>query len=429
MVNWDKNVQGAKRDAAQKAYEAKVKAKQDKEAARRAEAKAKKADKQRQLIEGIVEEIDNSEEHSYSRAYDNLCEKGTPTVRDPHVLKFIAEHTDIRVQGTSGERLADALQEVLAPGDEDIGFEDFLKVVRENAVTDSTAVSKFLETCMGQDSIAKSEAVAHALHVAQKMIWVTFEKEKWDVLLEAVSKNLDLSVSLQDFVQACKRLARCARLLQYLEAELPEEGDGLQPLEAKSLKHWQDIADDVVRRLAVRGSRGHQVAPDSSQDELERVLQASLQETGPPSSAQLPVRTPPGLAEPVSTASNSSSSGKHVPQCDLCKAAGGTCFFHAQHASSANSTPAFGFTGGSSSSSSGTARSSSSYPASQFQGEKLMPLREARVELDAAVAAGLVQRLEDAIVAAADAGIHEDELLPAFAKLEEFWQQSALTCK
>eukprot|EP00439_Symbiodinium_sp_Y106_P008864 s2823_g1.t1 len=221
MVNYDKNIQGAKRDAARQAHEAKVKAKQDKEDARRAAAKAKREEKTRQLIESIAAEIDESEEKVYGDTCGDLCqEDGTFAITDPQVLKFLADHTDLPVQGGSGERLADALQQVLRPEEVCLSFDQFLDFLRENSVSDSTAVSKFLETSMGQDSIAKTEASAHALHIAQKMVRATFEKDKWDILLNAVTENLDPMVGLKEFIQTCKRIARCARLLQFVEFEM-----------------------------------------------------------------------------------------------------------------------------------------------------------------------------------------------------------------
>ncbi|CAJ1452857.1 unnamed protein product [Effrenium voratum] len=167
MVNYDKNIQGAKRDAARQAHEAKLKAKQDKEDARRAAAKAKREEKNRELLESIAEQIDTSEEHAYGDVYDQLCEDGAPSVTDPQVLQFLADHTDIDVQ-KGAERLTDALRQVLAPGQEELPLPQFLDFLRENAVYDSTAVSKFLETCHG-DTLPKTEATAVALHVAQRM--------------------------------------------------------------------------------------------------------------------------------------------------------------------------------------------------------------------------------------------------------------------
>ncbi|CAE7810038.1 unnamed protein product, partial [Symbiodinium sp. CCMP2456] len=74
----------AKRDAARQAHEAKVKAKQDKEDARRAAAKAKREEKTRQLIESIAAEIDESEEKVYGDTCGDLCqEDGTFAVTDP----------------------------------------------------------------------------------------------------------------------------------------------------------------------------------------------------------------------------------------------------------------------------------------------------------------------------------------------------------
>jgi len=268
---------------------------------------------------------------------------------------------------------------------------------------------------MGQESLPRSEAAAHALHMAQKMVSVTFEKEKWDVILEAVVKDVGAMVSLQDFVGTCKRLARCARLLQYLDLEV--SAAEIPRGESQSLQRWQDISQDVAQRLSVSRRSGHSLKTLEDEDaDLRRVLEASAREVG--------------------KAEKSSSGRTAAPSCDLCKAAGGTCSYHAKSATGAAGGR------GSASSSSASGSSSSSYAlmarssaSSSGSAQGTLPKRtssqlaqaEAKKELLAAVASRVVPRLEDAIVAAADAGVDEDELLPAFARLEEFWEQG-VTC-
>ncbi|CAL1148337.1 unnamed protein product [Cladocopium goreaui] len=367
MVNYDKNVQGAKREQARQAHEAKVKAKQDKEAARREAAKAKR---DRQLLESIAEQIDQSEEHAYGQVYSELChEDEPPSVVDPQVLNFLASHTDINVQG-GGERLADALRQVLAPAEDTLQFPQFLELLRENAVADSTAVSKFLETCRGHDSVAKTECAAHALHVAQKMVSITFEKEKWDVLLQAVMRDMEHMLSLQDFVQICKKLSRCARLLQFLEVEAQED---LPALSGKGLKQWKALSEDISARLQQQpGLRGPRQSPQEIQE--------------------------PFLSEQLEAIAECSPEGADsTAKCDLCKA--GICAYHTQRA------PAKG-------------------PGSKNAAQVRVPPSnklEARQGLEEAMTslADLVLQLEDAILEAFDAGLEEDELLPAFKRLEE----------
>eukprot|EP00435_Cladocopium_sp_Y103_P029490 s712_g7.t1 len=238
MVNYDKNVQGAKREQARQAHEAKVKAKQDKEAARREAAKAK---------------------------------------RDAAGLKIL--------------ELADALRQVLAPAEEGydtLQFPQFLDLLRENAVADSTAVSKFLETCRGHDSVAKTECAAHALH------------EKWDVLLHAVMRDLEHMLSIQemfckrlhflrqqlffDFVQICKKLSRCARLLQFLEGAMAvpmgeAAKEDLPALSGKDLKQWKALSEDISARLqqqpGLRGPRQSQQEEPFLSEQLEAIPECS----------------------------------------------------------------------------------------------------------------------------------------------------------
>lgn len=369
MVNYDKNVQGAKREQARLAHEAKVKAKQEKEAARREAAKAKRDERNRELLESIADQIDQSEEHAYGEVYSELCQEDDepPSVFDPQVLKFLATHTDIQ----GGERLADALRQVLAPAEDKLQFPHFLEFLRENAVADCTAVSQFLETCQGHDAVAKTECAAHALHVAQKMVSLTFEKEKWDVLLQAVMKGLDHMVSLQDFVQMCKKLSRCARLLQFLEVELQQES--LPPLSGKDLKHWKALSEDVAARLEQQpGLRGPRI---ESEPFLSEPLEAIAE------------------CDPVEGRTSDSTS-----KCDLCKA--GICAYHTQRAQ--------------------PVKSSVKMPVAKVRMPPSSKL-EARQGLEEAMTslADLVLQLEDAILAAFDAGLEEDELLPAFKRLEE----------
>lgn len=427
MVNYDKNVQGAKRDAARKAYDDKVKAKADKESTRRAEAKARREDKEKELLEGIIGDLENSEVHSYSSVYDDLSEDGPPAVDDPQLLKFLIEHTNVRVESGNGERLADALRDVLETGEQHLDYDSFLKFLRDNAVSDSTAVGKFLETSMGQDSLSKTEASAHALHIAQKMIRITFPKEKWDIILHAITNELEAMVSIKEFIQMSKKLSRCARLLQFLEVELPEDDEdnpvvGLSDLDAQ---RWQDLAEDIARRLPAGRVGGAATSRDEETD-LHRVLEASAKDAG----GSLP-----------------SSQATGNPKCDLCKASGGTCFYHAKKGSASStsistshgsSSSASGSRGSSSSSSSQVASSSStasgsagsSSSSSMSSGSHAACEDPVRAELQAALLAGKISRLEDAIAAADDAGVHEDELLSPFARLEELWGSSeAISCR
>jgi len=421
-VNYDKNVQGAKRDAVRKAYDDKVKAKADKESARRAEAKARREDKEKELLEGIVGDLENSEGHSYSSVYDDLSEDGPPAVDDPHLLKFLIEHTNVRVESGNGERLADALRDVLETGEQHLDYDSFLKFLRDNAVSDSTAVGKFLETSMGQDSLSKTEASAHALHIAQKMIRITFPKEKWDIILHAITNELEPLVSLKEFIQTSKKLSRCARLLQFLEVELPEDDEdnpivGLSDLDAQ---RWQDLAEDIARRLPA----GRVGSAATSRDEETDLHRASAKDAG---------------------GSLASSQATGNPKCDLCKASGGTCFYHAKkgsasstcistsHGSSSSASDSRGSSSStqvasSSSTASGSAGSSSSSSMSSVSHAACED--PVRAELQAALLAGKISRLEDAIVAADDAGVHEDELLSPFARLEELWGSSeAISCR
>mmetsp|Transcript_28877 Transcript_28877/g.54144 ORF Transcript_28877/g.54144 Transcript_28877/m.54144 type:complete len:398 (+) Transcript_28877:29-1222(+) len=397
MVNYDKNIQGAKRDAARQAHEAKVKAKQDKEDARRAAAKAKREEKNRQLIESIADEIDQSEEKVYESTFTELCqEDGTLSLADPQVIKFLSDHTDLPVQGGSGEKLADALQQVLQPQEVVLSYDQFLALLRENSVADSTAVSKFLETSLGHDSIAKTEAAAHALHVAQKMVRTSFEKEKWDILLHAVTQDLGHMVGLQEFVRVCKRIARCGRLLQFVEFELQED---LPLLKGKGLQQWQAVTEDICCRISKHVPAG------PSDEDLQRALEASRLDSAP--QAEL--------------SGHASGADADQPKCDLCKISG-TCMYHAQRASSSRR-----------SSSRGEPSSRRSYSASAGASavhSGLDAKGQARHSLHQVISesAQLAQRLEEAILAAADAGLDEEELLPAFARLEEL-QTTAVTCR
>lgn len=343
-----------------------MKAKQDKEAARREAAKAKRDERNRQLLESIAEEIDRSEEHAYGEVYSELCqEDGPPSVFDPQVLKFLASHTDINVQN-GGERLADALRQVLAPAEVELQFPQFLEFLRENSVADSTAVSKFLETCRGLESVAKTECQAHALHVAQKMVSITFEKEKWDVLLHAVMRDLDHMVGLQDFVQICKKLSRCARLLQFLEVESQED---LPSLSGKDLKQWKALGEDISMRLQQQpGLRG-------PQGDIQKALEVT--DSG-------------GSGNCESTAQD-----ENTAKCDLCRA--GICAYHTQTLRSTKGT-----------------KKAAKIRAPNSKFEARQGLEEAMTSL-----VDLALQLEDAILAAFDAGLEEDELLPAFKRLEE----------
>lgn len=249
---------------------------------------------------------------------------------------------------------------------------------------------------MGQDSIAKTEASAHALHIAQKMVRATFEKDKWDILLHAVTEDLDPMVGLKEFIQTCKRIARCGRLLQFVEFEMQEE---LPLLTGKNLQHWKAVAEDVSRRL---GQRVHRGGPSDESDFL-RALEASRQDAGAPADG------------------GGAATGADAPQCDLCKVTG-ACAYHAQQtAPRRRSGPGRGQRPGDEAPANAGFRSSSG---------ELDAKTQARLSLQQAVfeVSQLAQRLEEAILTAADAGLNEEELLPAFARLEELHQMTAVSC-
>jgi len=351
MVNWDKNTHGAKLRARRQAWETAQKAKEQQREARLAERKAKIEVLQRELLENLVADPDFSERQAYSGVFDNLCSEGPVSVFDPQFLRFVIQHTDIGL-GAGHEELRDALQNELKRGQEYVSFDEFLDLLRNNALSDSTAVTSFLEVCGGYDSIAMAEAKAHMLHVAQHQLCVSFPKETWDVVVPKVIDLSETMIDAKQYIQYCKKLARFGRLMEFIEADDDEDVQAM-PHEA-----WLSISMDMrsllwssspartiaARKAGVAVAAGGNAASERDLGRLPPVaLKCSLC-LAAKGICSYHVSLPPGngidtSGEPIDGLMNSEPPGSRashakvvpgtVPTCDLCKVAtGGVCSYH-----------------------------------------------------------------------------------------------------
>lgn len=500
MGNWDRNVQGARRDARLKEFEAKQKSKEDKQKAKTEERKAKLAEQQKQLLEGIVADLDASEEQVYHPLFEQLLGEGHVFVEDPLFLHVLVEHTDISVvKGTS--KLVDALgnwhpnPEELAETKGAVSFSGFLSLLRENSVSDSAALATFLEIGHGLETISSAEAKAHVLHLAKKQVKHDIEKEKWDVLVASVMAEAESQIGPESFIKFAKKLSRCARLLDFLETsqDVPDVGPS-------EFAYWQRIAADVERQRGSRRAQGHpetaaRLDPPSDKSHLPAVaFKCSLcLACGDVCSYHIHLKK--RMSDDVKAGSSGDGQGSTSSQgfgnvlCDMCKSSGMLCFYHSQatklpnrrgtggstasSSSGTNGIAACGsaFSGTASGSSSGATGSGASGSASSgpvyvstssgstasgsaidgsgtrgfdharpgapcamvFESNRYrketricddtepsttQQVAELRREVAAAVSTKDADRLAETIFIAAEAGVDEDELLPAFECLE-----------
>lgn len=158
----------------------------------------------------LVSDIDGAEQVSYGEVFATLDENGSGILAwDSAPLRsFVVANSAIE-EGNLDEELL----RVSSMEDGGLSQSNFLRLLREHAVSDATALEEFLGMAQDSDVVPAQDCRDRLLLVAQRHLNANmFTEDQWDRIFNTVMLDADVVVPMERWIGYCKHVARICRV-------------------------------------------------------------------------------------------------------------------------------------------------------------------------------------------------------------------------
>ncbi|CAJ1393969.1 unnamed protein product [Effrenium voratum] len=170
----------------------------------------------------VLEDLEGSEEYEYSRLLPILLEMERDSPGELCVRQFLAENCELSssvLDSLPFLRQVESHDFELTAGMRDTKlFRDFLNVLQEMVVSDTTGQKQFhhiaVEGKDGKTALAPLDACQTcAVQLCVERFEANFSQEEWETVLRVAFRGCGLELDYAKWIACCRRTLRLARLI------------------------------------------------------------------------------------------------------------------------------------------------------------------------------------------------------------------------
>lgn len=163
-------------------------------------------------LEFALADLEGTESSVYNAAFDQLASGARDVEPDNIQLRaFVLKNTCV------AETDLETVLLTIASASESFSIDcaGFLSLLRENAITDGEAIEQFMGLTNDGEHVASEDCRSGLIKVVEQVLNAKFSEERSEMVLDAVMCDAGLSVSMEEWVKYCKKVARVVRLMRY----------------------------------------------------------------------------------------------------------------------------------------------------------------------------------------------------------------------
>lgn len=164
-------------------------------------------------FELILADLESAEQVTYSEAFGSFGPDGSGMLGldNEKLRRFILDNTAVSLDDLEIELLK-------AAPECELNQQGFLKVLRENAVAEAQALEQFLGMSQDGERCPAEECRNGLLLFATDRLGANLSEDRWEKVFNAVMLDADVTITMEQWVTYCKRVARVVRLARYARA-------------------------------------------------------------------------------------------------------------------------------------------------------------------------------------------------------------------
>lgn len=157
----------------------------------------------------VLSDLAAAEEFQYGQAFAgmDLLGSGVVAMDNPQLRSFVKANTAI-----DDAELDTELVKIVSWDEGGIKHENFLKLLRENAIADTMAIEEFLGASSDGASLPAPDCRRKLQEIGLRKLNATFSQAQWDRVCNTVMMAADGVVSLEDWISYCNQVARIVRV-------------------------------------------------------------------------------------------------------------------------------------------------------------------------------------------------------------------------
>lgn len=161
----------------------------------------------------VLSDLDGSEMQVYGEAFQSFGPSGAGYVGldNDSCRRFLTTRSSLPEDELDMELLKSANP------DEGLDLEVFLRLLRDHAVPEGEIYSQFAVHSRDGQSLPSEESRSGLFLFAQQYLAANINQDRWDCILNMVMMDAGASVSMEQWTQYCRLVARYVRLVAYLE--------------------------------------------------------------------------------------------------------------------------------------------------------------------------------------------------------------------
>lgn len=162
-------------------------------------------------FEAVVTDIEGSELSEYGACFANLAGASGVVQPDNEGLRdFVATNSVITLDEIDTELLKIASTN----NDFTIDCDGFLTLLRENSIMETDALEQFLNLSSNGESITAEDCRSGLLNLTEQKLSANLTTAQLESIFDGVMVDVGLNVSMEQWINCCKRVARIVRLLR-----------------------------------------------------------------------------------------------------------------------------------------------------------------------------------------------------------------------
>jgi len=161
----------------------------------------------------VLDNLEEAEQMVYGTSFQSFNAGSPVPYTDDRLKDFVATSTSLNFADMDGELVR--VVSGNADGDLQVNLDNFLSILRDNAVSESAALERFLGLASGADDVDSGECRTGLLMFSNDFLGpqaVAISQDRWDQIFDSVMSDAGPTVSMEGWTNYVKRVARIIRV-------------------------------------------------------------------------------------------------------------------------------------------------------------------------------------------------------------------------
>ena len=161
----------------------------------------------------ILQDLDKAENMVFGSAFAAFGFDQVP-MSNQAIREFIATNSSLGMDDVD----VATLRHAPADGDMHLTLDSFVKILREHAVVDGKVLERFMSLSSNQETIDSQECRSGLLMFKEDLGPDSVRDDRWEQVFDVVMHDAGAVVSMENWCNYCKKVARTARVVHLSKA-------------------------------------------------------------------------------------------------------------------------------------------------------------------------------------------------------------------